>query len=86
MKKFSSSICRAQLIKFWKTVQHMSFDIMKNAGKRKSAIKVREIPLKTYHMDHLSMLETTNKNSKHILYLLDAFTILVYSSIGCISV
>lgn len=36
------------------------------------------LPLHTYHIDHLGPLESTNKNYKHILAVIDAFTKFVW--------
>ncbi|GBM92190.1 Transposon Tf2-8 polyprotein [Araneus ventricosus] len=37
-----------------------------------------ELPLDTYHVDHLGPLECTNKNYKHILCVIDSFTKFVW--------
>ncbi|GBL93950.1 Transposon Tf2-9 polyprotein [Araneus ventricosus] len=37
-----------------------------------------ELPLDTYHVDHLGPLESTNKNYKHILCVIDSFTKFVW--------
>lgn len=37
-----------------------------------------ETPLQTFHIDHLGPLESTNKNYKHILSVIDAFTKFVW--------
>ncbi|GBM13881.1 Pro-Pol polyprotein [Araneus ventricosus] len=37
-----------------------------------------ELPLDTYHVDHLGTLESTNKNYKHILCVIDSFTKFVW--------
>ncbi|GBL81312.1 Pro-Pol polyprotein [Araneus ventricosus] len=37
-----------------------------------------ELPLDTYHVDHIGPLESTNKNYKHILCVIDSFTKFVW--------
>jgi len=37
-----------------------------------------DLPLETYHIDHLGPLQSTNKNYKHILCVIDAFTKFVW--------
>lgn len=37
-----------------------------------------DIPLKTYHIDHIGPLESTHKNYKYILVIIDAFTKFVW--------
>lgn len=51
--------------------------INKKAGKREGLLHPltkEDVPLHTYHIDHLGPLESTNKNYKHILAVVDSFT------------
>jgi len=51
--------------------------INKKSGKQEGylhSLVKGDIPLHTYHMDHLGPLESTHKNYKHILAIVDAFT------------
>lgn len=41
-------------------------------------IQKEEMPLHTYHIDHLGPLQSTNKNYNHILAVIDAFTKFVW--------
>ncbi|GBM35707.1 Pro-Pol polyprotein [Araneus ventricosus] len=51
--------------------------INRNRGKQEgqlAPISKPDTPLSCYHIDHLEPLESTNKNYKHILCVIDAFT------------
>jgi len=51
--------------------------INKKSGKQEGylhPLAKGDTPLYTYHMDHLGPLESTHKNYKHILVIIDAFT------------
>lgn len=66
--------------KIEKDVWH-AFLLNCNFGKQEEEfhpIPKEEIPLQTYHIDHLEPLESTNKNYKHILSIIDAFTKFVW--------
>jgi len=50
--------------------------INKKAGKKEGFLHLlikEDMPLHTYHIDHLGPLETTNKNFKHILAVINFF-------------
>jgi len=50
--------------------------INKKSGKREGylhPLNKEDVPLYTYHLDHLGSLETTHKNYRHILAVIDAF-------------
>lgn len=53
----------------------------KKAGKQEGllhTIPKESVPLDTWHMDHLGPLASTNKNYKHVLTVIDAFTKFVW--------
>ena len=55
--------------------------INRKAGKQEGflhPISKDELPLSTYHIDHLGPLESTHKNYKYILAVIDAFTKFVW--------
>ncbi|GBM06351.1 Transposon Ty3-G Gag-Pol polyprotein [Araneus ventricosus] len=60
---------------------HRIKDASKKQGKQEGELhpipKV-ELPLDTYHIDHLGPLESTNKNYKYILCVIDSFTKFVW--------
>ncbi|GBO25212.1 hypothetical protein AVEN_106906-1 [Araneus ventricosus] len=41
-------------------------------------LQKEDTPLHTYHIDHLGPLESTNKNYKYVLAIIDAFTKFVW--------
>lgn len=56
--------------------------VNKKAGKQEGylhPLNKGDVPLHTFHLDHLGPLETTPKSYKHILTIIDAFT-----KCGCI--
>jgi len=55
--------------------------INKKAGKKEGFLHPlikEDMPLHTYHIDHLGPLESTSKNYKHILAVIDSFTKFVW--------
>ncbi|XP_018357329.1 PREDICTED: uncharacterized protein LOC108757418 [Trachymyrmex cornetzi] len=55
--------------------------VNKKPGKKEGflhPLTKEDVPLHTYHIDHLGPLESTNKNYKHILAVIDSFTKFVW--------